>query len=334
MIHETRSTQCHVGIHAHFCIHLAAFTYPIGPSKRSVKSELGPALPSPPTRVLETEWSGALSLVCEVALTTSAFNGGGDYPSFVNSSSVGCLPCRGVDGRPQAQPVRRVWVTDSSSNLLFISLPYTPTAATTTTTTTYHHSYFAPPPFNLHSSTLPSGLLLLWFVIITCTQDDLWCPPIMDTHLPPIKFSFSLFPLMPRSHQTFRSVSSMKSLGVMFRNRCWPTTFPHCYSRGCQRMVFELVGVISPSHTHTCARNCRSLPYACRYMIHMTPPLQTRTIKHLYITWVCGPYVITLLYHAHVFEWYMAKVCGEEMALNEHVSRWNLEYVLKIWIAS
>ena len=88
------------------------------------------------------------------------------------------------------------------------------------------------------------------------------------------------------------------------------------------------------THTHTCARNCRSLPYACRYMIHMTPPLQTRTIKHLYITWVCGPYVITLLYHAHVFEWYMAKVWGEEMALNEHVSRWNLEYVLKIWIAS
>ena len=47
-------------------IHLA-FTYSIGPSS-VVWSELGPAPPFPPMRVLEVQWSRALSLVCEVAL--------------------------------------------------------------------------------------------------------------------------------------------------------------------------------------------------------------------------------------------------------------------------
>jgi len=31
--------------------------------------------------------------------------------------------------------------------------------------------------------------------------------------------------LMPRSHQTFRLVSIVRLLGIMFRFRCWPTTF-------------------------------------------------------------------------------------------------------------
>jgi hypothetical protein len=46
-------------------IHLA-FTYSVGPSS-VVGSELGPAPPFPPTRVLEVQWPRALSLVCEVA---------------------------------------------------------------------------------------------------------------------------------------------------------------------------------------------------------------------------------------------------------------------------
>ena len=44
-----------------------AFHYSVGPSN-VVWSELGPALPFPPMRVLEVYWSWALSLVCEVAL--------------------------------------------------------------------------------------------------------------------------------------------------------------------------------------------------------------------------------------------------------------------------
>ena len=47
-------------------IHLA-FTCSVGPSS-VVWSELGPALPFPPMRVLEVQWSQALSPVCEVAM--------------------------------------------------------------------------------------------------------------------------------------------------------------------------------------------------------------------------------------------------------------------------
>ena len=31
--------------------------------------------------------------------------------------------------------------------------------------------------------------------------------------------------LMPQSHQTFHPVLAVKLLGIMLRNRCWPTTF-------------------------------------------------------------------------------------------------------------
>jgi hypothetical protein len=30
---------------------------------------------------------------------------------------------------------------------------------------------------------------------------------------------------MPQSHQTFHPVPTVKLLGIMFRNNCWPTTF-------------------------------------------------------------------------------------------------------------
>ena len=35
----------------------------------------------------------------------------------------------------------------------------------------------------------------------------------------------SLGTLVPRSHQTFHPVSTMKLLGIRLRNRCWPITF-------------------------------------------------------------------------------------------------------------
>ena len=41
-------------------------------------------------------------------------------------------------------------------------------------------------------------------------------------------------PLMPWSHQTFRLVLAMKLLGIMLRNRWWPTIFFHYYSRRCR----------------------------------------------------------------------------------------------------
>ena len=39
-------------------------------------------------------------------------------------------------------------------------------------------------------------------------------------------FSTSVSPaFMPPSHQNFHLVPTMKLLGTMFENRCWPTTF-------------------------------------------------------------------------------------------------------------
>ena len=68
--HETWSIWCHVGIHIDFYIRLT-FTYSVGPSSVLWSSELGPAPPVPPMRVLEVSWSWAPSLVCEVALSLS-----------------------------------------------------------------------------------------------------------------------------------------------------------------------------------------------------------------------------------------------------------------------
>ena len=50
-----------------FYTHLA-FSYSVGPAS-VVWSELGPAPPFPPMRVQEVQWSRALSLMCELALT-------------------------------------------------------------------------------------------------------------------------------------------------------------------------------------------------------------------------------------------------------------------------
>ena len=41
----------------------------------------------------------------------------------------------------------------------------------------------------------------------------------------PYNCPHALSSLMPRSHQTFCLVRAVRLLGIMFRNRCWPTTF-------------------------------------------------------------------------------------------------------------
>jgi len=60
--HETRSIRYHVGIHVDFTSILHLLT-PLVPQ---VRCEVN--LDFPPMRVLEVQWSWALSLVCEVAL--------------------------------------------------------------------------------------------------------------------------------------------------------------------------------------------------------------------------------------------------------------------------
>ena len=55
-------------------------------------------------------------------------------------------------------------------------------------------------------------------------------------------------PLMPRSHQTSRSVLAVELLGIMLRNRWWPTTFLTITAGDDDGwMVSELPGVIGPS---------------------------------------------------------------------------------------
>ena len=71
---ETWSIWWHVGIHVDFTSILHSHT-PLGPSS-ALCSELGLAPPLPPTRVLEVQWSRALSLVCEVTLRTKPWNHG------------------------------------------------------------------------------------------------------------------------------------------------------------------------------------------------------------------------------------------------------------------
>ena len=66
--HETWSIWCHAGIHVDFTSILHSLVYSVGPSN-IVWSELGPAPPFPLMRVLEVEWSQALSLVCAVAVS-------------------------------------------------------------------------------------------------------------------------------------------------------------------------------------------------------------------------------------------------------------------------
>jgi hypothetical protein len=53
-------------------MHLALSTYSVGPSSVVWSSDLGPALPFPPMRVLEVKLSQALSLVCGVAFRATS----------------------------------------------------------------------------------------------------------------------------------------------------------------------------------------------------------------------------------------------------------------------
>jgi hypothetical protein len=51
-----------------------------------------------------------------------------------------------------------------------------------------------------------------------------------------------MVPEVSRSHQTFRPVQAVKLLGIMLRNRCWPTTFHTITARDTTLdMVFSVV---------------------------------------------------------------------------------------------
>jgi hypothetical protein len=88
----------------------------------------------------------------------------------------------------------------------------------------------------------------------------------------PLLTDLGCLKVMPRSRQTSHPVPTMKLLGIMFRIRCWPTTF-HIITAGDDdgRMMFELVGVISPSlsRLHT---DLRTLPVSTSQTLIPTCP--------------------------------------------------------------
>ena len=65
--HEAWSIEYHIWIHVNLTSILQSHT-PLVPQSIVWSSELGPAPPSPPMRVLGLRWARALSLMCEVAL--------------------------------------------------------------------------------------------------------------------------------------------------------------------------------------------------------------------------------------------------------------------------
>ena len=68
---------------------------------------------------------------------------------------------------------------------------------------------------------------------------------------PELRVYFDVFHLTHEScptHQTFRLIQAVKLMGIMLKNRWWPTIFFfHYYSRRCRRMVSEVPGVIGPT---------------------------------------------------------------------------------------
>ena len=53
--------------------------------------------------------------------------------------------------------------------------------------------------------------------------------------------------MMPRSHQTFRSVLAVKIARDYVKKWMMAHHFSHCYNRRCRQMVSGLPGVIGPS---------------------------------------------------------------------------------------
>jgi hypothetical protein len=99
-------------------IHLA-FTYSLGPSS-VVWRELGPAPPFPPMRVLEGQWSRALSLMCEVALCGMVSHVHWDYRIQVYLSSIqhkNFTSCRFVVILSQMTSDKLDWAFKAHSNV-------------------------------------------------------------------------------------------------------------------------------------------------------------------------------------------------------------------------
>jgi hypothetical protein len=60
--------------------------------------------------------------------------------------------------------------------------------------------------------------------VVWLAYESHWDVPNADTHRSLVTRT-TVVSVMPRSHQTFYPVTTVKLLGIMFRSRRWPTTF-------------------------------------------------------------------------------------------------------------
>ena len=56
-------------------------------------------------------------------------------------------------------------------------------------------------------------------------------------------------PLMSKSHQTFGLVPAVKLPGIMFKNKCWPTTFHIIITEDAYRWCQNWIWVNQPIHS-------------------------------------------------------------------------------------
>ena len=62
-----------------------------------------------------------------------------------------------------------------------------------------------------------------------------------------MNYDIQVVGVVPRSHQSFRPGPTVKLLGIMLRNRCWPTTFHTVIAGDADGLCLKLASVINPS---------------------------------------------------------------------------------------
>ena len=94
-----------------------------------------------------------------------------------------------------------------------------------------------------------------------------------DHLIVPYPTNFQACLLLYKSCRLIYPVPTMKLLGIMLRNRCWPITFhTNYYNRRCQQMMSKLASVINPS----CPDHTKLSVWFQLYSdINIGPPLST-----------------------------------------------------------
>ena len=113
---------------------------------------------------------------------------------------------------------------------------------------------------------------------ITTGEVDGWCP----------KWLVRSAPHVPWSHRTFRPIPTVKLLGIMFKNRCWPTTF-HTITAGDVDGWCVNWPVWSPPHANTQSKSTHSRRFYSSMLFFCTLGHSQGVLVHIYIYTVASP---------------------------------------------